>query len=466
MPPIEPPPIEPTIDPGTAVDPPPPAGTARPSFREAAGAFAKIGLLGFGGPAGQIALMHRILVEEKRWISEPRFLAALNYCMLLPGPEAQQLATYVGWRLHGTPGGLVAGTLFVLPGFLVILALSVVYALYQETATLAALFFGLKAAVLAIVVEAVVRVGRRALKSRLAVALAAAAFVAIFAFGVPFPLIILAAGLVGFTVARRRPELLIGAGSAAGDGAPDREEQPGERGWRRAGGLLALYGGLWIAPIVAVAVLLGTASVYPAIALFFSKMAVVTFGGAYAVLAYVAQQAVETHGWLRPGEMLDGLALAETTPGPLILVLTYVGFLAAFRDPGGLAPLAGGLLGAVLTTWVTFVPCFLWIFLGAPHVERLAGNRALAGALAAITAAVVGVILNLAVWFALHTLFGAVGTLALGPFAPPWPVWSTLDPVALALAAAAMLAMLRFGVGMLPTLALAAAAGLARGLLV
>ena len=444
-----------------------PAFCEPPSFREALGVWTKIGFLSFGGPAGQIALMHKVLVEEKRWVSEHRFLNALNYCMLLPGPEAQQLAIYIGWLLHGLRGGIVAGVLFVLPGFFVILGLSTLYALYQNTAWLGALFFGLKAAVLAVVIEAVIRVGKRALKNKVMIGLAAAAFFAIFTFNAPFPLIVFVAGVVGYVGARIRPELFAGGGHGAkkSDAALDRilDTAPPmvNLGWGRALKVIAICGALWAGPVVLLGAWLGWGTVFPTIAAFFSKMAVVTFGGAYAVLAYVAQQAVETHHWLRPGEMLDGLAMAETTPGPLILVLVYVGFLAAFRDPGVLSPLGAGLLGTTLTTWVTFVPCFLWIFLGAPYIERLQTNKALSGALSAITAAVVGVILNLAVWFGLHTLFGKVESVRSGPLDFAWPVWSSLDLPAAGLAVIAMVAMFRLKLGMIPTLALCAVLGFA-----
>jgi chromate transporter len=438
------------------------APPATPTFREAVGVWLKIGLLSFGGPAGQIALMHKVLVEEKRWVSEGRFLHALNYCMLLPGPEAQQLATYIGWLLHGVRGGLVAGTLFVLPGFFVIAALSTLYALFHTTAWLAALFFGLKAAVLAVVIEAVLRVGKRALKNDAMRALALASFVAIFAFDAPFPLIVLGAGVIGYIGARRWPEVFKASGH--GSGALDAASAAGPRPaptLTRALTVIGIGGALWAAPVIALGLMLGWSTVFTPISAFFSKMAVVTFGGAYAVLAYVAQQAVEHYHWLKPGEMLDGLALAETTPGPLILVLVYVGFLAAFRDPGVLSPLGAGLLGATLTTWVTFVPCFLWIFLGAPYIELLAGNKALSGALSAVTAAVVGVILNLALWFGLHTLFSQVGTWRAGPLSLPQPSLASLDPLALGLAVVAVVALFRFKLGMIPTLALCGALGLA-----
>ncbi|MDP8993932.1 MAG: chromate efflux transporter, partial [Pseudomonadota bacterium] len=383
-------------------------------FGEAVRVWARIALLSFGGPAGQIAVMHRILVEEKRWIGEARFLHALNYCMLLPGPEAQQLATYIGWLMHRIRGGLVAGTLFVLPGFVAIMALSWLYAAFGNVGAVAALFLGLKAAVVAIVLDAVRRIGARALGNAAMLAIAAAAFLAIFAFDVPFPLIILTAALVGFIGGRRgMAAFRAAAPHGEGEGTPASGTVLGDDvpaharptlGWSlRVSAVLLL---LWLAPVALLLLLLGPGDVFADIGLFFSQMAVVTFGGAYAVLAYVAQQAVENYGWLRPGEMLDGLGMAETTPGPLIMVVQFVGFMGAAREASGMDPMLAGTLGALLATWVTFVPCFLWIFLGAPFSERLRGNRALGGAMRAITAAVVGVILNLALWFALHALFG------------------------------------------------------------
>lgn len=440
-----------------------------PTLREATAVWARIGLLSFGGPAGQIALMHRELVEERRWISESRFLHALNFCMLLPGPEAQQLATYIGWLLHGTRGGVIAGTLFVLPGFFVILALSIAYALLHDAHWLESLFFGLKAAVLAIVLEAVIRVGRRALKNGVLVGIAATAFMALFAFNVPFPLVVLAAGAFGYFGARARPEIFAASGhraavpdlpSVIGDGASG--ARPTALSTMRT---ITVWSLLWVAPLVLIIPLAGWSSILTALWLFFSQMAVVTFGGAYAVLAYVAQQAVQQFGWLNPGEMIDGLALAETTPGPLVLVLSFVGFLAGFRAPAGLDPLFAGVLGATVTTWVTFVPCFLWIFLGAPHIERLRTNKALSGTLTAITASVVGVILNLAIWFGLHVLFRAVATLQAGPFAVAWPEWSTLNPVALALSLVAALCLFRLKLGVPLTLAFCGGIGLALSLL-
>jgi len=442
------------------------------TFSEAAFVWLRIGLLSFGGPAGQIALMHRILVEEKRWIGEERFLHALNYCMLLPGPEAQQLATYIGWLLHKIRGGLVAGTLFVLPGALVILALAILYAVFQELPLVQALFFGVKAAVLAVVIEAVFRIGRRALKTPVMYSLAALAFIGIFFFELPFPLIVLAAALLGFIGHRIhpagfQPTAHHPAGSTTRYVPPlDSLLDAGlldhvKPSTARAVLVTAVCLLLWFGPLLAVAGVFGTQSVYVAEGLFFSKMAVVTFGGAYAVLAYVAQQAVEFYAWLSPGEMLDGLGMAETTPGPLILVLQFVGFLAAFRAPGPLDPILAGTLGAVLTVWVTFVPCFLWIFLGAPYVEALRGRQGLNAALSAITAAVVGVILNLAIWFGLHVAFGAVEDRQFGGVRLLVPDWATINLPAVILAAAAFTALFRFRQGMLRVLAVCAALGAA-----
>jgi chromate transporter len=439
-------------------------------FSEAVRTWARVAALSFGGPAGQIAVMHRILVEEKRWIGEHRFLHALNYCMLLPGPEAQQLAVYIGWLLHKTRGGLVAGTLFVLPGVLAIMALSLVYAAFGRVGIVQALFFGLKAAVLAIVLEAVVRIGKRALKNRVMVGIAAAAFVAIFFLGVPFPLIVLAAALIGYLGGRAgHPAFLTGGGGhgpAGGKVVADAETALGEElpaharpplSWSLQVAAVCLL--LWLGPLILLLLTLGSGNVFSEIAVFFSKMAVVTFGGAYAVLAYVAQEAVETYGWLQPGEMLDGLGMAETTPGPLIMVVQFVGFMGAFRDPGALPPLLAGALGGLLTTWVTFVPCFLWIFLGAPFVETLRGNKALSAALATITAAVVGVVLNLAVWFALHVLFAEVREVPVLGLTLDVPTLTSVNVASLVLTLAALLAVFRFKVGMIPVLAACSAAG-------
>ena len=444
------------------------------SFGEAVRVWAKIAALSFGGPAGQIAVMHRILVEEKRWIGEERFLHALNYCMLLPGPEAQQLTVYIGWLLHRTLGGLVAGTLFVLPGFVSIMALSWLYAGLGDVPVVEALFFGLKAAVLAIVLQAVVRIGRRALRNRVMLAIAAAAFVAIFVFDVPFPLIILCAGLIGLLGARAGLAAFLGGGHGRiGDAAiADADSALGEAmpeharpalAWSLKLAAVCLL--LWLGPVLILLLTLGSDDVFSQIAVFFSKMAVVTFGGAYAVLAYVAQQAVETYGWLRPGEMLDGLGLAETTPGPLIMVVQFVGFMGGYRNPGPLDPMLAGTLAGVLTTWVTFVPCFLWIFLGAPFVEALRGNRALGGALAAITAAVVGVILNLAIWFALHVLFAEVYEVRAPGLTLDVPEPASLRLASLLLTAGALVAVFRLNVGMIATLAACAGLGVAYYLL-
>lgn len=440
----------------------------RPSFGEALRVWARIGLLSFGGPAGQIALMHKELVEDRKWIGEERFLHALNYCMLLPGPEAQQLATYIGWLLHRTRGGLAAGLLFVVPGFLTVLGLSALYAGFRELSAVAAVFYGLKAAVLAVVIEAVLRIGKRALKHPLLVAIAGLAFVAIFFFEVPFPAIVVLAGLLGALGTRVVPAAFrkpapTGAAALA-DTVIDQMARSGDLehtrpSLGRALFVLAVCLGLWTAPLIALTSLLGPKSVFVEEGIFFSKAAVVTFGGAYAVLAYVAQRAVESYGWLKPGEMLDGLGLAETTPGPLILVVEFVGFLGAYRHPEPFSPMLAGVLGASVTVWVTFVPCFLWIFLGAPYIERLRGNRALAGALSAITAAVVGVILNLSVWFGLHVVFRELSERRFGPLRLLVPHTESLDLAALVLVVLALVAIFRFRIGMGKTLAASALLG-------
>ena len=436
------------------------------SFNEALRVWIRVAILSFGGPAGQIAVMHRILVEEKNWISEGRFLHALNYCMLLPGPEAQQLATYIGWLLHRTVGGIVAGGLFILPGIFAIMGLSYIYAAYGNVGFVEALFFGLKAAVLAIVIQAVVRVGKRALRNSMMIALAAIAFVAIFFFGAPFPLIIVAAAIIGFIGARSgRPEFAGiehgGKSSAAidsmlGEAVPD-HVRPNTMRTLRVG---ATWLTLWLVPVFAILIALGPNDVFSQIAIFFCKMAMVTFGGAYAVLAYVAQQAAEYYHWVTPREMLDGLGMAETTPGPLIMVVQFVGFMAAFREASGLSPMLAATLGGLLATWVTFVPCFLWIFAGAPYIEALRGNKALAGALSAITAAVVGVILNLSIWFALHTLFRQTYPLHGFGLSFDAPVLSSIDLPAVALSIAAATAIFRFNVGMLVVLAASCVTGI------
>jgi chromate transporter len=442
------------------------------SLGEAFQVWGRVAMLSFGGPAGQIAVMHRILVEEKHWISEERFLHALNYCMLLPGPEAQQLATYIGWLMHRMRGGLIAGGLFILPGIVAIMALSYVYAGFGNVPIIAALFFGLKAAVLAIVIEAGIRIGKRALKNRLMVALAALAFIAIFFFSVPFPVIVFGAALVGFIGGSLGIEAFrVGGGhgpatgkgklavvdSMLGDELPEHARPTVARSLRVSAAWLAL----WLVPVVVLILALGVSNVFSQIAIFFSKMAVVTFGGAYAVLAYVAQEAVESHGWLKAGEMLDGLGMAETTPGPLIMVLQFVGFLAAYRDPGTLSPMLAGTLGGLLATWVTFTPCFLWIFLGAPFIEKLRDNKALNSALSSITAVVVGVVLNLAIWFAIHTIFREVQPVRALGLAFDAPIVGSVNLWALALAVAAAVAIFRFKVGMIPTLAACCGAGVA-----
>ncbi len=438
------------------------------SFREAFQVWLRVALLSFGGPAGQIAVMHRILVEEKNWISESRFLHALNYCMLLPGPEAQQLATYIGWLLHRTAGGIMAGGLFILPGIIAIMGLSYIYAAYGNVGFIEALFFGLKAAVLAIVIQAVVRVGKRALRNRIMIALAAIAFIGIFFFNVPFPIIIISAGVIGYLGAKSgRSEFAAVAHSSNGKKAAAIDSVLGEElpdhvrpSVPRALRVSAVWLLLWLVPVAALLIGLGQANTFSQIALFFSKMAMVTFGGAYAVLAYVAQQAVEHYHWVQPREMLDGLGMAETTPGPLIMVLQFVGFMAAFRDPGTMSPMLAGTLGGLLATWVTFTPCFLWIFLGAPFIETLRGNKGLAGALTAITAAVVGVILNLSIWFALHTVFRETTPIRSAGLSFDMPVVSSIDIPALVLAVAAATAIFRFNLGMLTVLGGSCAAGI------
>jgi chromate transporter len=436
-------------------------------FGEALRTWSRVALNSFGGPTGQIAVMHRILVEEKRWVSEERFLHALSYCMLLPGPEAQQLATYIGWLLHRTLGGLAAGILFVLPGFVTILALSLFYAAYGDLPLVEGIFFGVKPAVLALVVEALLRIGRRALGHAVQVTIAAGAFVAIFFLAVPFPWIVLGGCVIGLVGSRFLPDAFRPARPAlptsalpVADALLDRQTPEHTRpSPARALRVAALGLALWWLPIGALAWARGSGNVFTQIAFFFSKLAVVTFGGAYAVLAYMAQQAVERYGWLAPGEMLDGLGMAETTPGPLIQVVQFVGFLGAYRCPGELAPWLAGTLAAVLTSWVTYVPCFLWIFLGAPWIERLRESHRLRGALAGITAAVVGVVLNLAIWFSLHTLFATVSEQRLGPFVLHVPVWATLDTAAAAIALGAAVATLRLHVGMLRLIGGCAALG-------
>ncbi|WP_033329305.1 chromate efflux transporter [Streptomyces yerevanensis] len=457
----------------TATDPP--ASQAEPDlgdlipFRQALRTWFAISLQTFGGPAGQIAVMQRALVEEKRWIGQQRFNHALSYCMLLPGPEAQQLAIYTGWLLNGTRGGLAAGTLFVLPGVVALLALSALYVGFGTTAAVTGLFAGLAPAVVAIVAQAVWRVGRRSLTHPLLVGLAVASFMALAFFQVSFPVVIVIAAAAGWLIARRRPGVFKSAAHGPGDDGPSplipddalHHERPSRRRTVRilVTGLL-----LWAVPVAAVAVLTGTESVFTTQGLFFSGTALVTFGGAYAVLAYVAQQAVQTYGWLSAGEMVRGLALAETTPGPLIMVVQFVAFLGAYRDPGALDPWAAALLGALLTTWVTFVPCFLFIFLGAPYIERLRGNRHVSSALSGITAAIVGVIANLALYFAEHTLFTTVDDHTFGPLHLAVPDLATFRPVALGIALVAVVLIFRLRWSVLRTLGICAALGLTAAL--
>lgn len=439
---------------------------AYPTLAEATRVWARVAALSFGGPAGQIAVMHRIVVEEKRWIGDDRFLHALNFCMLLPGPEAQQLATYIGWLMHGVRGALIAGILFILPGVVSIMVLSWIYAIWGDVGIVSALFFGLKAAVLAIVLQAVFRVGKRALKNNAMRWIAALSFIAIFAFGAPFPLIVAAAALIGWAGARAGLAAFApggGHGTVGGTHIADADSLLGaemvtmpasERRGALIAGLVALA--LWLVPVGLLLITAGPGNVFTDIATFFSKMAVVTFGGAYAVLAYVAQEAVGTYGWLAPGEMLDGLGMAETTPGPLIMVLQFVGFLGAYRETGSLL---GGTAGGLLATWVTFAPCFAWIFLGAPWMERLRENRALSAALTAVTAAVVGVILNLAIWFAIHVIWREVIRIESGPLSMELPVLSSINWAAAALSALAIFAVFRLKLGMMTVLTAAAAAG-------
>jgi chromate transporter len=418
-------------------------------FRSAARAWFAISLQTFGGPAGQIAVMQRSLVDERGWIGQQRFLHALNYCMLLPGPEAQQLATYIGWLLNGTRGALVAGGLFVAPGVVAMLALSAIYVAFGSSTPVTAAFAGIAAAVLAIVAQALLRVARRVLTGPWLVALAAAAFVALAAFAVPFPVVIAAAAVVGWLLGRR----------AEPESAADAEPPAARPSARRAARILAVGLLAWGVPVLAAATLTGTGGVLTRQGLFFSGAALLTFGGAYAVLAYVAQQAVQVYGWLTPAEMVRGLGLAETTPGPLIMVVQFVAFLGAYRDPGRLDPWLAALLGALLTTWVTFVPGVVLVLLGAPYVERLRGNPTLAAALRGITAAVVGVIGNLALWFAVHTLFSVTGTVAAGPVRLTVPDVTSMRRVTLgiALLAAVMVFPLRWPI--LRTLAACATLG-------
>ena len=440
------------------------------TMREAVRVWGYIGVNSFGGPAGQIAVMHREVVERRRWVSEGRFLHALNYCMVLPGPEAQQLATYIGWLMHGVRGGVFAGSLFVIPGFLAMLALSVMYALFGQVTWVYGLLFGIQAAVVAIVIEAVIRIGKRTLRSPALLAIAAASFLAITLFNAPFPLIILAAGVLGWLVGTRRPDWFPLGGHGRAKDTPEPpallpdDERVGTAESRSAlrAAVIALL--LWVLPVIGLVLILGTANIFTQEALLFSKAAIVTFGGAYAVLGYVAQQAVDRYGWITPNDMITGLGLAETTPGPLIMVVQFVGFLAAYNNPGSLPPLLAGLIGSVVTVWVTFVPCFFFIFLGAPFVERLRDNHSLSHALIAIGAAVAGVVLNLAVWFSLHTIFGTVTDETFGPFRLSVPEWSSVQWASIAISCVAALLVFRLKIGTLKVLAASAALGVVAAL--
>jgi chromate transporter len=450
-------------------------GDAVPDLGEAFRVWLKIGLMSFGGPAGQIAMMHRTVVEERKWIDEARFLHALNYCMLLPGPEAQQLATYIGWLMHRTLGGLIAGLLFIIPGALVMLGLSIIYVLYADLPLVDAAFLGVKAAVLIVVVEAVIRIGKRALRSTAMVVMAGAAFVAIFAFAVPFPLIVAGAGLIGFLGGVLRPESFVvlkskqveadGQGSVIEAMAASGRLDHTRPSITRALVLVMIFAALWFGPIAALTTSLGPDHVLTLQAGFFSKLAVVTFGGAYAVLAYMAQQAVEAFGWMTPEEMLDGLGLAETTPGPLILVTQFVGFLGAHRHAGGIDPVLAGVFGSAVTLWVTFTPCFLWIFLGAPYVEKLRDNIHIAAALSGITAAVVGVVLNLAVWFGLHVSFATIGEASLLGLTLPVPDLATADLASIGLTILAGAMLLWWHQGVFRTLLACAVLGMGLSLI-
>jgi chromate transporter len=432
--------------------------STHPTFREAVKFWLKLGFISFGGPAGQIAIMQQELVDRKKWIGQERFLHALNFCMLLPGPEAQQLAIYCGWLLHRTWGGIVAGTLFVLPSAFLLWGLSQAYVSYGSVPWVAAVFYGLKPAVMAIVAAAVLRIGKKALKNRTMWGIAAAAFVLIFFFDAPFPAIVFGALALGFIGGRLAPETFVLSGGGHGapaTGAPAvsaviddlAENFSVKPSWGRAARVSATCLGLWLIPLLMLGLWFGWHSTWVNEGLFFSKAAMVTFGGAYAVLPYVAQQAVENHAWLTAPQMLDGLAFAETTPGPLIMVLQFVGFMGGWNHPGSLSPWAGAALGSAVTTWVTFVPCFFWIFLGAPHIEQLRGKKMLTAALGAVTASVVGVILNLAVWFGWHVLFPA-GT------------WASVDWLVVGLGIAAFVALHRFKINLMVVIAASGVAGL------
>lgn len=434
------------------------------TLREATKVWAYIGFNSFGGPAGQIAVMHRELVERRHWVSEKRFLHALNYCMILPGPEAQQLATYIGWLMHGNVGAVIAGSLFVIPGFIAMLFLAVTYALFGGVTWVSGLLFGLQAAVVALVVEAVVRIGRRTLRAPALMLVAGFSFAAIAFAQTPFPIVVVAAGLTGWLLGRRRPHWFpLGKQGDVGDergSALLSDDETIPRGVARSALRAALVcAALWLVPTAALIIARGMADVFAQEALLFSKSAVVTFGGAYAVLGYIAHEAVNRYGWISPKDMITGLGLAETTPGPLIMVVQFVGFLAAYNRPEGLSPLTAGTVGAVLTAWVTFIPCFLLIFLGAPYVERLRHNRTVSQALTSVGAAVAGVVVNLALWFFLHTAFGTVHARRLGPLVLPVPDRTTINLASLGISVVAAVLVLHVRMGTLKVLGICATAG-------
>ena len=435
------------------------------SLREATRVWAYVGINSFGGPAGQISVMHREFVERRGWISEHRFLNALNYCMILPGPEAQQLATYIGWLMYGTRGGVIAGSLFVIPGFIAMLILAAAYALFGDVTWVEGLLFGLQAAVVAIVIEAVIRIGKRTLRSRALQVTAAVSFIAI-AFGrVPFPYIVVAAALAGWLIGRQKPTCFpLGShgGGGSTDGRPallSDDEAITPDATRSAMRAAIVCAAIWLLPVAAIVIVLGAENVFAQEAILFSKSALVTFGGAYAVLGYITEEAVNRYGWITPADMITGLGLAETTPGPLIMVVQFVGFLAAYNSPGDLHPLVAGFLGAILTVWVTFVPCFMFIFLGAPYVERLRHNASISHALTAVGASVAGVVLSLALWFALHTAFDTVNDMALGPLTIPIPTPNSVNLASVAISVVAAILVFRFRIGTVKVLAACAGLG-------
>ena len=440
------------------------------SFREAMRVWAYIGLNSLGGPAGQISVMHREVVDQRRWISDGRFVHALNYCLLLPGPEAQQLATYLGWLMHGVRGGVAAGTLFILPGFVVMLGLSIIYAVFGSVTWVSGLLFGLQAAVVALVLQAMVRIARRTLHGPALICIAITAFLALFVLALPFPLVIALAALAGWLLGRARPEWLnnpVRAPNPARDLdvllADDMAVSPAAASSARRAAVVALL--LWLIPVVLLVAVLGSSNLYAQQALLFSKTAVITFGGAYAVLTYIAQQAVQNYHWLSMGDMATGLGLAETTPGPLLLVLEFVGFVAAYEHPGSLPPIVAGLCGATLTVWVTFLPCFFFIFIGAPYVERLRHNTSLRHALTGLGAAVVGVIGNLAITFAIATAFTQVHLQSWGPFHVELPVLTTIKYASLAISIVALVLVFGLKQSTMRILAICAALGLVASLL-